>query len=157
MLVTHNIEEAVLMCDRLIILSSNPARIAAEIAITMPHPRNRLEEEFGNIVDNVYAVLTARTIASLSALKQTHEGLAQPSASGVSQPHERVDRDSGSATLCGPSGARHPMAKSLSLEINELFPTAEGLHILEFAELKDGAFKLTAAGHVFAAQQYRRA
>ena len=68
-MVTHNIEEAVLMCDRLIILSSNPARIAAEIAITMPHPRNRLDEEFGNIVDNVYAVLTARTIASLSALK----------------------------------------------------------------------------------------
>ncbi len=41
------------------------------------------------------------------------------------------------------------LASSLSLEINDLFPIAEALHILEFAELKDGALKLTAAGHVF--------
>ena len=149
LMVTHNIEEAVLMCDRLIILSSNPARIAAEIAITMPHPRNRLEEEFGNIVDNVYAVLTARTIASLSALKQTHEGLAQP------LPPASVNRMSGlieilEAPPYAGQAELDTLAKSLSLEINELFPTAEGLHILEFAELKDGALKLTAAGHVFA-------
>src|SRR5208283_970473 len=76
LLVTHNIEEAVLMCDRLVLLSSNPARIAADIPVMLPRPRNRLEEEYGSIVDQVYAVLTARTVASLGSLKQTHEGLA---------------------------------------------------------------------------------
>jgi len=149
LMVTHNIEEAVLMCDRLIILSSNPARIATEIAVAMPHPRDRLEKEFGNIVDNVYSVLTARTIASLSALKQAHGGLSQP------LPPAPVNRMSGLVEILeAPPYAGHAeldtLAKSLSLEIDQLFPIAEGLHILEFAELKDGALKLTAAGHVFA-------
>jgi len=89
LMVTHNIEEAVLMCDRLVVLSSNPARIAADIPVTLARPRNRLEEEFGNIVDHVYAVLTARTVASLGALKQTHEALAQP------LPRASVNRMSG--------------------------------------------------------------
>ncbi len=89
LMVTHNIEEAVLMCDRLVVLSSNPARIAAEIPVTLPRPRSRLEEEFGNIVENVYAVLTARTIASLGAFKKTHDGLALP------LPQASVNRMSG--------------------------------------------------------------
>ncbi|MFX8653132.1 ABC transporter ATP-binding protein, partial [Acinetobacter baumannii] len=46
LMVTHNIEEAVLMCDRIIVLSSNPGRISAEIKVTLPHPRNRLDPEF---------------------------------------------------------------------------------------------------------------
>jgi NitT/TauT family transport system ATP-binding protein len=147
LMVTHNIDEAVLMCDRLLILSSNPARIAAEIAVALPRPRDRLDEEFGNIVDNVYAVLTARTVAALGALK--HEGLAQP------LPPAAVNRLSGliEILLAPPYSGQaqlDQLAKSLALEINELFPIAEGLHILEFAELKDGALKLTTAGHVFA-------
>jgi NitT/TauT family transport system ATP-binding protein len=149
LMVTHNIEEAVLMCDRLLILSSNPARIAAEIPVTMPRPRNRIDEEFGNIVDNVYSVLTARTIASLSALKQPREGLTQP------LPPASVNRMSGLIEIleAPPYAGRaelDTLATALALEIDDLFPIAEGLHILEFAELKDGALKLTAAGHVFA-------
>ena len=149
LMVTHNIEEAVLMCDRLVVLSSNPARIAAEIPVTLPRPRNRLDEEFGNIVDNVYSVLTARTIASLGDFKQTHEGPAQP------LPRASVNRMSGLIEILAapPYSGRaevDTLASSLSLEINHFFPIAEGLHILEFAELKDGALKLTAAGNVFA-------
>ncbi len=149
LMVTHNIEEAVLMCDRLVILSSNPARIAAEIPVTLPRPRDRLEAEFGNIVDDVYSVLTARTIASLGALKLAHEGLAQP------LPRASVNRMSGLIEILAapPHSDRaelDTLASSLSLEINDLFPIAEGLHILEFAELKDSALKLTAAGNVFA-------
>lgn len=149
LMVTHNIDEAVLMCDRLIVLSSNPARIAAEIPVTVPRPRNRLDEEFGNIVDNIYSVLTARTIASLRALKQSHEGHAQP------LPPAPVSRMSGlieilEAPPYSGKAELDTLASSLSLDINHLFPIAEGLHILEFAELKDGALRLTAAGHVFA-------
>lgn len=147
LMVTHNIEEAVLMCDRLVILSSNPARIAAEIPVTMPRPRSRLDEEFENIVNNVYSVLTARTIASLGALKQA--GLAQP------LPRASVSRMSGlieilAAAPFGGKAELDVLASSLSLDVNDLFPIAEGLHILEFAELKDGALKLTTAGNVFA-------
>ena len=94
-------------------------------------------------------MLTARTIASLGALKQAHEGLAQP------LPRASVNRMSGLIEILAapPHGGRaelETLASSLSLEVNDLFPIAEGLHILEFAELKDGALKLTAAGNVFA-------
>ena len=60
LMVTHNIEEAVLMCDRIVVLSSNPGRIAAEIAVTMQHPRNRLDPEFRQMVDRIYALMTKR-------------------------------------------------------------------------------------------------
>ena len=104
LMVTHNIEEAVLMCDRLLVLSSNPAHVAAEIAVTIPRPRNRLDDEFGSIVDNVYSVLTARTIASLGALKQAHGHGAAPAA-GSGQPDKRSDRSPRGTALPRPSRA----------------------------------------------------
>ncbi len=149
LIVTHNIEEAVLMCDRLLILSSNPGRIAAEIPVLLRRPRSRFDEEFGDIVDEVYAVLTARTVASLGAFKRSHEGWAQP------LPLAPVNRMNGLIEIVAapPYSGRaglDTLASSLSLAINDLFPIAEALHILEFAEIKDGALKLTAAGNVFA-------
>ena len=149
LMVTHNIEEAVLMCDRLMVLATNPGRIAAEIAVPLPRPRDRLNEEFGNIVDNVYAVLTARTVATIGAFKQAHEGLAQP------LPRASVNRMTGLIAIltAPPYDGRadlDTLASTLLLKTDELFPIAEGLHILEFAELNDGALKLTAAGRVFA-------
>ncbi len=61
LMVTHNIEEAVLMCDRILVLSSHPGRIASEIRVTMPHPRNRLDPDFRQMVDNIYALMTRRS------------------------------------------------------------------------------------------------
>src|SRR6202167_301321 len=43
LIVTHNIEEAVFMCDRILVLSSNPGRVIAEIQVPFKHPRNRLD------------------------------------------------------------------------------------------------------------------
>ena len=60
LMVTHNIEEAVLMCDRILVLSSNPGRIAAEIQVSLIHPRNRLDPEFRQLVDKIYALMTQR-------------------------------------------------------------------------------------------------
>jgi NitT/TauT family transport system ATP-binding protein len=148
LMVTHNIEEAVLMCERIFVLSSNPGRIAAEIAVPLPHPRNRLDDEFRAIVDEIYSILTARTIETIGALKRVHGGLVQP------LPRASVNRMSGLLeTLAAPPyGGRAnlaELAQSHRLEIDDLFPTAEALHILEFAELDDRALKLTAAGRAF--------
>ena len=60
LMVTHNIEEAVLMCDRIVVLSSNPGRIAAEIEVKLHHPRNRLDPDFRQLVDKIYALMTKR-------------------------------------------------------------------------------------------------
>ncbi|MGP0094142.1 MAG: nitrate/sulfonate/bicarbonate ABC transporter ATP-binding protein [Xanthobacteraceae bacterium] len=149
LMVTHNVEEAVLMCDRVLILSPNPGRIAAEILVPLPRPRNRLEDEFRSVVDEIYSVLTARTVASIGALGQVHGGIVQP------LPKASVSRISGLVqTLAAqPYNGQADLAilaSSLALEVDDLFPIAEALHILEFAELKDGALKLTAAGRVFA-------
>src|SRR5580704_9475869 len=60
LIVTHNIEEAVFMCDRILVLSSNPGRVIAEIQVPFAHPRNRLDPAFRRLVDDIYANMTAR-------------------------------------------------------------------------------------------------
>ena len=59
-LVTHNIEEAVLMCDRILLFSSNPGRIIREISVDLPQPRNRLDPQFRELVEKIYVAMTAR-------------------------------------------------------------------------------------------------
>src|ERR1700722_16487310 len=62
LIVTHNIEEAVFMCDRILVLSSNPGRVMAEIKVPFKHPRNRLDPAFRRLVDEIYAKMTARKV-----------------------------------------------------------------------------------------------
>ena len=68
-MVTHNIEEAVLMCDRILVLSSNPGRVATEIKVELPHPRNRLDPHFRQLVDNLYARMTQRAEPKAPAIE----------------------------------------------------------------------------------------
>ena len=149
LMVTHNIEEAVLMCDRILVLASNPGHIAAEIQVPLPQPRNRLDAAFHDIVDEIYSILTSRMTELIGVQSRMHGGLAQ------TLPQVSTNRIGGFVeTLASPAYAGHAeladIARLLALEINDLFPIAEALHILEFGELKDGAIKLTAAGRVFA-------
>src|SRR5580658_2450517 len=60
LMVTHNIEEAVLMCDRILVFASNPGRVASELTVPFPHPRNRLDPAFRQMVDDIYALMTRR-------------------------------------------------------------------------------------------------
>src|SRR4051794_33888456 len=62
-LVTHNIEEAVLMCDRVLLFSTNPGRIVTEIKIDLPQPRDRQDAAFVALVDRIYTEMTARQSA----------------------------------------------------------------------------------------------
>src|SRR6204780_4604946 len=59
-LVTHNIEEAVLMCDRILVFGSNPGRILSEIDVTLPQPRKRLDPTFRELVEKIYVEMTSR-------------------------------------------------------------------------------------------------
>ncbi|HWW31832.1 MAG TPA: ABC transporter ATP-binding protein, partial [Steroidobacteraceae bacterium] len=60
LLVTHNIEEAVLMCNRILVFSSNPGRVIAEIKVTLPYPRNRFDPAFRELVDDIYTRMTQK-------------------------------------------------------------------------------------------------
>jgi len=145
LMVTHNIEEAVLMCDRILVFASDPGRVASEIAIRLPHPRNRLDPAFRKLVDDVYAALTRRAPTTPAPLPIATklpdinpnqmagllEALAAPPYLG------RADLP----LLAGP----------LQLEVDDLFPLGEALHLLRFADLAEGDILLTPNGRAFVA------
>lgn len=150
LMVTHNIEEAVLMCDRIVVLSSNPGRIAAEIKVTLAHPRNRLDPEFRQLVDQIYALMTRRTDAAKTR-ETTFPGLGL----GMALPTVSTNTLAGmieevAAPPYDGKADLPALADSLQLEIDELFPVAETLQLLRFAELAEGDIKLTPAGKRFA-------
>jgi NitT/TauT family transport system ATP-binding protein len=137
------------MCDRILVLGANPGHIAAEIPVSLPQPRNRLDAAFHAIVDEIYSILTSRMTEAISAQSKIHGGLVQPLPSvSLNQIGGFVE------TLASPPYEGHgelaKIAGPLALAINDLFPIAAALHILEFAELIGGTIKLTAAGRLFA-------
>jgi NitT/TauT family transport system ATP-binding protein len=148
LLVTHNIEEAVFMCDRILLFSSNPGRVAAEIEVTFPHPRNRLDSAFRQLVDDIYAKMTARATAAAAELSQRlHLGSRLPPVStnmmaGLMETVASPPYD-GTADL-------PEIARTLQLEVDEFFPVAEILQYLGFAEIKEGDFMLSADARNFA-------
>jgi NitT/TauT family transport system ATP-binding protein len=87
-LVTHNIEEAVLMCDRILVFGSNPGRILSEIKVALPQPRNRLDPSFRELVERIYVEMTARPQAGASARKRVlpRPRHRQPIAARVLEP-----------------------------------------------------------------------
>lgn len=150
LMVTHNIEEAVLMCNRIIVLSSNPGRIAAEINVTLPHPRNRLDPEFRQLVDKIYALMTKRP-EPVQVGREAFPGLGF----GMALPQVSTNTLAGMIEeIAAPpynGKADLPLlADSLQMEIDELFPVGETLQLMRFAELEEGDIKLTPAGSRFA-------
>ena len=69
LIVTHNIEEAVQLADRILVLSSNPGRIRAELPVPLARPRDRHEPGFEALVDTVYGILTGRVVFFISRFK----------------------------------------------------------------------------------------
>src|SRR5471032_2991646 len=74
-LVTHNIEEAVLMCDRVLVFGSNPGRILSEIKVSLPQPRNRLDPSFREMVERIYVEMTARPLGAPRTRQERFPGL----------------------------------------------------------------------------------
>ena len=151
LMVTHNIEEAVLMCDRILVLSSHPGRIASEIRVTLRHPRDRLDPEFRQLVDNIYALMTRRSTSK----QPGRDGLFPGSGIGMVLPNVSTNSLAGlieevaAAPYNGKADLPH-LADSLQLEIDDLFPIAETLQLMRFAELEEGDIKLSPTGRRFA-------
>ncbi|UYY76090.1 AAA-associated domain-containing protein [Sphingomonas sp. R1] len=150
LLVTHNIEEAVLMCDRILVFSSNPGRVAAEIEVKLPQPRDRLDPEFRAMVDAIYARMTER-----SAGQPHKDGLFPGTGIGMVLPQVSTNSLSGlieevDASPFDGSAAMAELADSLGLEIDQLFPMAETLQLLRFADLRGADLVLTAEARRYA-------
>jgi NitT/TauT family transport system ATP-binding protein len=151
-LVTHNIEEAVLMCDRILVFGSNPGRILSEINVSLPQPRNRLDPSFRELVEKIYVEMTARPKGAATGGRQERfpglgigSILPQVSTNLLSGLMEAVAAPPFNGTADLPK-----IASDLQMEIDELFPVAETLQMLRFAEVEGGDIKLTEDGLAFA-------
>ena len=147
-LVTHNIEEAVLMCDRVLLFSSSPAKVTADIAIRLPQPRDRTSREFEDYVDQIYVEMTAKRV------ERMRQAIG---AAAIEMPlsHVSPNQISGliEALAASPYNGKADLpdiAYEQELEVDELFPVAEAMQLLRLAEVEGGDIKLTHMGKRFA-------
>jgi NitT/TauT family transport system ATP-binding protein len=148
LLVTHNIEEAVFMCDRILIFTSNPGRVSDEIEVPFPHPRNRLDPAFRQFVDDIYAKMTARpSLGTAEHPQKLHLASWLP----VVSPNMMAGLIETVAAPPYHGKADLPeIARNLQLEVDDLFPVAEVLQHLGFAEVREGDIRLSADARNFA-------
>jgi NitT/TauT family transport system ATP-binding protein len=147
LIVTHNIEEAVLMCDRILVFSSNPGRVIAEIRVDLPQPRKRLDPAFRALVDDIYARMTARAPVAGGA----RDGLFPGGGIGMALTHVSTNTLAGmmEALAGAPNNGKAELpvlASELQLEADELLPIAETLQLMRFAEISGRMIRLTTAG-----------
>src|SRR5579864_2111840 len=128
-IVTHNIEEAVVLADRIIVLGRNPAHIHADFPVEIPHPRDRKSPRFLELVDGIYRVLTRPDLKQEDIL---HAPAAAEAAAAqhhvIMLPHTRPGGMAGLLEILVDQGGRadlHRLAAELSLEVDALLPTVD--------------------------------
>jgi NitT/TauT family transport system ATP-binding protein len=162
LIVTHNIEEAVLLADRVLVLSSNPGRIRAELSVELPRPRDRHGPRFEALVDTIYGILTGREQAAVDALKAEAAAPAapgqavRPMATPINTPLPDVSPGglSGLLEILAARGGRDGLAEiadDLSFEIDDLLPLTDAAVMLTLARIDGSDIEITAEGKEFAA------
>lgn len=150
LMVSHNIEEAVFMSDRIVVMDKEPGRVVAELAVPLAHPRNRKSKEFLEIVDRVFAILAGQT------LPEADEHGSAPGAPGRTRalPHielsdlfglvEHID------SIPGNTADIYRLADEFQMEVDEVLPLVEAAELLGLAVVSKGDISLTALGETFA-------
>jgi len=151
-IVTHNIEEAVILADRIIVLGRNPAHIHAEFTVNMAHPRDRKEPQFVELVDQIYRALTQKEHPERGAAgAQSPEEAARKTY--VMLPHTRPGGTAGLLEILADQGGRadlHALADELSLEVDALLPTVDTAVLLGLLKVEEGDAIITPEGQAFA-------
>lgn len=153
-IVTHNIEEAVLLADRVIVLGRNPARIRTDFRVQLPRPRDRKHTLFGNYIDYIYTVLTQpeaapalpgqeREVVRARGAKTMYEMLPHVRPGGIAGLLEMLDDRGGREDI-------YRLAKDLSFEIDDLLPLVDASVMLGFLKVEEGDAQISEAGRAFA-------
>jgi NitT/TauT family transport system ATP-binding protein len=151
-IVTHNIEEAVVLADRIIVLGKNPAHIHADFNVDIAHPRDRKAPRFVELVDAIYRVLTHPDLrhdlveAALTAGQAVQH---RP----IMLPHTRPGGMAGLLEIVADQGGRvdlHRLAEELSLEVDALLPTVDTAVLLGLLRVEEGDAVITTEGQDFA-------
>jgi NitT/TauT family transport system ATP-binding protein len=153
LLVTHNIEEAVLLADRIVILGANPGTIRGELQVDMPRPRSKEAPRFKALVDHVYTVMTNPQ----AAVGEVVTAETEPRFSML--PHARSGGISGLLEILDSRGGAEDLpalAKDLRLQVDDLLPAVDAAVMLGFAMVAQGDVMLTAIGREFANAEVHR-
>jgi NitT/TauT family transport system ATP-binding protein len=147
-LVTHNIEEAVLLADRIIVLGRNPGHIRTDFEVSLAHPRDRKGVAYSQLVDYIYKVLTEPE-AKPPELPQTISSNAHRPRQYQMLPHARPGGIAGLLELLRDQGGRYDMyrlADDLLFEIDHLLPIVDAAQLLGFLTVSSGTAVITASG-----------
>lgn len=160
-LVTHNIEEAVLLADRIIVLGRNPGHIRTDFRVQLAHPRDRKSEPFTQLVDYIYKVLTRPEVAPLAAPDQTTGKAPRDQRQMHYQmlPHARPGGVAGLLELLIDKGGKddiYRLADDLAFEIDDLLPIVDAAQLLGFLTVYEGDVAITATGTEFANSEILR-
>ena len=150
LMVSHNIEEAVFMADRLVLMDKNPGRVVADFEVNLPHPRQRKSLEFQAVVDRTYGILAGQTMTEAEELGSapgepgTTRALPEISISDLTGMLEHIaENHKGGADI-------FRLAEELSIDSDHLLRLTEAAELLRFATIQKGDITLTVLGETFA-------
>jgi len=160
-LVTHNIEEAVLLADRIVVLGRNPGHIRTDFRVQIAQPRDRKSEPFTQLVDYIYKVLTKPDAAPAQAPDQQSGPKVRDQRQMHYQmlPHARPGGMAGLLELLLDKGGRddiYRLADDLSFEIDDLLPIVDAAQLLGFLSIEEGDAAITETGTEFANSEILR-
>lgn len=155
LIVTHGIEEAVILADRIIVLGRNPGRIRSDLPVTLPHYRDRKSPSFQALVDQVYKIITNPELEAIEQPPPTvsPQVTMTQATKYQSLPAVRVGSIAGLLELLEDRQERdlYRLGQELQLEVDEILPIVEAAKLMNFVELAEGDISLTPVGRQFIA------
>ncbi len=152
--VTHNIEEAVLLADRVIVLGKNPGRIRSDFEVSIPYPRDRKASRFVEYVDYIYKIMTQPDVEhSMPTIGGGARPARGPKEKYQMLPHARPGGIAGLLELLHDRGGKddlYKLADELAMDVDDLLPIVESCVMLGFATLKEGDVEISPEGIAFA-------
>ncbi len=150
LMVSHNIEEAVFMADRLVLMDKNPGRVVADFEVNLPHPRQRKSLEFQAVVDRTYSILAGQTMTEAEELGSAPgepgmtRALPETNISDLTGMLEHIfENHKNGADI-------YRLAEELSIDSDTLLRLTEAAELLRFATIQKGDITLTVLGETFA-------
>ncbi len=149
LMVSHNIEEAISMADRVVVMGKEPGHIVSEFTVDLPHPRSRKEPGFEALIDRIYGAIAGRTEAEVKEV-----GTA-PGTPGLTRilPRSSVNALAGLLEHISPFKTPYDIYKlegELGVEMADLVQTIEMAEMLGFATVNTGDIMITPLGQAFA-------
>lgn len=142
-IVTHNIDEAVLLADRVLVMGSNPGHLIAEVHVGLARPRDRRSVTFESLVDRLYGILTGREESAQAPGRATSGPLTHPlpavTVGGLAGLTELVYSHDGVADL-------PELADELAFEVDDLLPLVDAGTMLGLLSVADADVSLTDVG-----------